>query len=170
MVVGAGKGSSPTAMVVTGQNTTFKARVMPSVPISPKMPSVPAGQHFSLTDALDEMYRVPGSELVISAGFYRGETYGRMLQRTDYYAINLKNKSKGKVFTDFCEWVERFHEIHQDGVIRVRDTPLAAVVEAPSSSSGADRWPAGAKKKPPNPPKPQKCTNCTDFTYQGSAR
>ena len=90
VVVGAGKGSTPTAMVVTGQATTPKARaMMPSVPIAPKMPSVLAGQHATLTDALDEMYRVPGSETVITAGVYRGKTSGHMLHRTDYYMPSM---------------------------------------------------------------------------------
>ena len=169
VVIGAGKGNSPTAMVATeGSMQKAKARVMPSVPITPKMPSVPPSQHFTLTDAVDEMYRVPGSEFVISAGVYRGKTYGHMLHRTDYYALNIKNKNKSKVFSDFREWVDRFHEIDQNGVISVRETPLASVVSAPSSSSDVSRLPQGAKKKPPHPPKPQKCANCTDFTYQGS--
>lgn len=84
VVVGAGKGSNPAAMTVT-EGTTHKARarVVPSVPITPKMPGVPPSQHFSLTDAVDDMYRVPGSELVISAGTYHGKAYGYMLHRTD---------------------------------------------------------------------------------------
>ena len=130
------------------------------VPINPRcQPSVPAGQHATLTDALDEMYRVPGSETVITAGVYRGKTYGHMLHRTDYSALNVKNKNKSKVFTEFRAWVERFHEIDHDGIIQIRDAALAIPVGLPSSSSNADRLPSGAKKKPPNPPKPQKCAN-----------
>ncbi len=132
------------------------------------MPGVPAGQHATLTDALDEMKRVPGSETVLTAGVYRGKTYGHMLHRTEYYALNVKNKNKSKVFTEFRAWVERFHEIDRDGIISIRDTPLASTIEVPSSSTASDSLPVGAKKKPPHPPKPQKCANCTDFTYQGS--
>ena len=77
---------------------------------------------------IDEMYRVPGSDFVISAGVYRGKTYGHMLHRTDYYALNIKNKNKSKIFTDFREWVDRFHEIDQNGVITIRETPFLWLV------------------------------------------
>ena len=150
VVVGAGKGSTPTAMVVTGSTTTSKARpVMPSVPINPKMPGVPAGQHATLTDALDEMKRVPGSETVITAGVYRGKTYGHMLHRTDYYALNVKNKNKSKVFPEFRAWVERFHEIDRDGIISIRDTPLASTIEVPSSST-ASQFARGSQEEAPS--------------------
>lgn len=86
-----------------------------------KMPSVPLNQHFTLI--LMHLMRCTEFLVLKPSGVYRGKTYGHVLSRADYYAINVKNKNKS-MLTDFRSWVEWFHEIDQDGVIQIRDAPL----------------------------------------------
>lgn len=85
------------------------------------MPSVPLNQHFTLI--LMHLMRCTEFLVLKPSGVYRGKTYGHMLSRADYYAINVKNKNKS-MLTDFRSWVEWFHETDQDGVIQIRDAPL----------------------------------------------
>lgn len=77
-----------------------------------KMPSLPPSQHFTLL--LMHLMRCTEFLVLKLSGVYRGKTYGHMLSRADYFAINVKKKNKS-MLTDFSSWVDRFHGLIKTG-------------------------------------------------------